>query len=298
MSTQTARAEGPGPDEKLAEQMCDIVLKRVQSDRLVLPTPSAAAKKCLDLLKDPDVNMRQVARQLEVDPMLAAKVLRMAGSAAMGGQVVANVEQAVARVGATKLKTLLIDASARKLFESRDTRIAEAFRQLWEHSLAVAMLARDVAALCGAEDTDAAYLAGLLHDIGKPVMGAMMLEAERMIAGGKSGSWVDAGTWLTSVQRVHRQVGKAIAETWKLPPLVCKIIADSSEYDSSGRKSAVNAVCFANALAKSQGFYAGSCDVEDAGALVMIGRSLLGIDDEPVKALLTNLRDRIKTEVG
>jgi putative nucleotidyltransferase with HDIG domain len=291
-------AGGAAADAALAQQMSEIVLKRVQSDRLVLPTPSTAARKCLDLLRDPDVNLRQVARQLELDPMLAARVLRMASSAALGGQSISNVEQAVARVGAHKLKTLLVDASARKLFESRDARIAEAFQKLWEHSLAVAMLARDISALCGAEDTDAAYLAGLLHDIGKPVMGAMMLEAERMITGGKSGTWVDVGTWLASVQRVHRQVGQAIAEAWKLPAPVCKIIADSSEYDATGRKSAVNAVCFANALAKSQGFYAGPCDLEDANALVMIGRSVLGIDDEPVKALMLGLRDRIKAEVS
>ena len=48
-------------------------------------------------------------------------------------------------------------------------------------------------------------------------------------------------------------------------------------------------------LAPAQG---GSCDLEDANALVMVGRSLLGIDDEPVKALVANLRERIRVEVA
>ncbi len=88
----------------------------------------------------------------------------------------------------------------------------------------------------------------------------------------------------------------AIAEKWQLPEAVHQAIAASNEYDSSNRQAPVNAVCFANALAKSQGFYPGPCDVEDANALVMIGRSLLSIEDEPVKRLLGTLRERIKSE--
>ncbi len=283
----------------LAEQMCEIVIKRVESDRLLLPTFPLAAKKCLDLLKDPDINMKTVARALERDPLLAARVFKLASAAAMGSGGVPNIDQAVVRLGAARLKTMLIDASARRVFESRDPRIAGAFRLLWEHSLAVALLARDVSALCGAPDPDLSYLGGLLHDIGKPVLGAMMLEAERVIVGARAGApWIDADTWLTSIQKVHRQVGLAIAEHWQLPDAVRQTIADSSEYDSTNRKAAVNAVRFANALAKAEGFYAGPCDVEDANALVMIGRSLLGIDDEPIRHLVAGLRERIKAESG
>jgi hypothetical protein len=60
----------------------------------------------------------------------------------------------------------------------------------------------------------------------------------------------------------------------------------------------VNVVCFANALAKAHGFYPGPVDKDDAAASVMIGRSLLGIDDEPVKRLLATLKDRIHAEAA
>jgi len=285
--------------QDLADQMADIVIKRVHADRLVLPALPVAADKCLQLLKDPDANLKAVARGLERDPFLAARVLRLANSAAMGGVQVANIEQAATRLGVQKLKVMLVDASARKVFESRDPRIAEAFRQLWEHSLAVALLARDVAALASVPDADVSYLAGLLHDIGKPVLGAMMLEAEKMLVSQRAGApWVTADVWLAGVQKVHRQVGMAIAERWELPDLVKKTIADSCEYDPSNRVSSVNVVCFANSLAKAYGFYPGPVDKDDAAASVMIGRSLLGIDDEPVKRLLATLKDRIQSEAA
>jgi putative nucleotidyltransferase with HDIG domain len=284
-------------NQNLADQMADIVVKRVEADRLVLPSLPVATDKCLQLLRDTDVNLKTVARVLERDPMLSARVLRAANAAAFGGQSVSHIEQAVTRLGVQKLKVLLIDASARRVFESRDPRIAEAFRLLWEHSLAVALLARDVAALAQAGEPDVAYLAGLLHDIGKPVLGAMMLEAEKMVVGSRPGStWIRAEDWLSGVQKVHRHVGVTLAEHWQLPEMVKRTIAESSEYDSTNRHSAVNAVCFANALAKANGFYAGSCDVDDANALLMIGRSLLGIEEEPVMRLVATLKERIHSE--
>jgi len=51
---------------------------------------------------------------------------------------------------------------------------AEANRKIWDHSVAVARLARDLASYVGRRDADAYYLAGLLHDIGKPVVAAML----------------------------------------------------------------------------------------------------------------------------
>src|SRR5258705_5367800 len=95
-------------NQNLADQMADIVMKRVEADRLVLPTLPVAADKSLSLLRDTDVNLKTVARTLERDPMLSARVLRASNAAAFGGQTVSNLEQAVTRLGVQKLKVLLI----------------------------------------------------------------------------------------------------------------------------------------------------------------------------------------------
>src|SRR6185503_16437383 len=92
-----------------------------------------------------------------------------------------SVLQAVTRFVVQKLRTFLIEASARKVFESRDARIAEASRGVWEHSLAVAIMARDVAAFANCGAPEFGYLGGLLHDVGKPIVAAMLLEAEKSI---------------------------------------------------------------------------------------------------------------------
>ena len=63
-------------NQNLADQMADIVVKRVEADRLVLPSLPVAADRCLQLLRDADVNLKTVARAVERDPMLSARVLR------------------------------------------------------------------------------------------------------------------------------------------------------------------------------------------------------------------------------
>ena len=286
-------------EKNLIDLVKQIVLGRIAADRLVLPAMPATATRCIAMVRDPDINMRQVASTLSRDPMLAAQVLRLANSAAYSGTgAVKSIDQAVTRVGAQKLKTLLIEVSARLVFDSRDPRIAQAFRGIWEHSIAVGLLARDVSAVASGSDPDATYLAGLLHDVGKPVVAAMLLEAEKMIGTGSEGAWIEHRSWLAAVHETHRTVGAAMAEKWHLPDGVVSCIRDCHEYDTNERLSTPNVVRFANALAKKAGVYVGEVDAEDTDALVMIGRSLLGLDEEVIDRLSRDLKDRVKQQMG
>ena len=155
--------------DKLASELEGILVKRIQSDQLVLPTMPSVALKVQEILKDPDSGMKEVAAALEKDPVLAARALRMATSAAFaGGTKKVSLQEALARLGAKTLKSLLIEASAQKLFVSRNPQINEQLKVLWEHSVAVATMARDVLALAGAADSEGAYLAGLPTSWSRP----------------------------------------------------------------------------------------------------------------------------------
>lgn len=282
--------------EKLLDTLREIVLNRVEKDALVIPSLPEVAMRCLELLRDDEVDLRRVAKLVERDPVLATRLLRQATSAAVGGDGSISIQQAATRIGTRGVRTLIVDASAQQLFRSRDQRIASTARQLWEHSLAVALLSRDVAAILGGLDAEAAYLAGLVHDIGKPIAAAILLEVER--ASDKARFKLDADAWLLVVHGVHRAIGVALAEKWRLPASVAQAIRDSSEYDSSDRHSLGNVVCFSNSIAKLQEIYPGTFDRPDAEALLMVGRSLLGLDDEVIARLSNGLRGRVSAEAA
>ena len=237
---------------KIVPELERIVLARITSGRLVLPVMPVIATKCMAVLKDADYNQKKLVALVESEPLLAAMILRSALSAANAGASVSNVDQAVGRLGAQTLKSLVVEFMTRELFRSTDIKIQAVSKKVWEHSLAVAHLSRDIAALTGGVDGDVCYLSGLLHDVGKPVIAAMLLDCERQLSRDMPG-WMTPDAWSATVEKLHRKVGVAIATEWKLPEEVAAGIRDSSDYDGANRKSAANVVRFANALAKREG---------------------------------------------
>src|SRR5262249_36633417 len=154
-------------------------------------------------------------------------------------------------------------------------------KELWDHSLAVALIARDLSALSGQDtEMDTAYVCGLFHDLGKPIVASVLLEAGKAVTTERGGGGRGGELWPRVVNQAHRRVGIALAEKWMLPDEAVQAIKECSEYDSAHRHSPANFVRFANAVAKREGIYPATPDLEDADAIIMIGRSLLEVNDE------------------
>jgi putative nucleotidyltransferase with HDIG domain len=279
--------------EKLAGELKAILLRRVASDQLVVPTIPAVAVRVNDLLKEGDAGLRRAPDVLGQDAFLAARAFRASPTKGVGGKK-ATMGDVLTGLGAKGLRGLLMDATSTKMHVSRDPEIASAIKRTWEHAVAVGTLARDVLALSGRPDSEAAYLAGLLHDLGKVVVASILLEAERQTTELYNRAWISGSDWVEVVRLCHRPVGLAIAEKWQLPDEVLKCMQDGLDYDNNDRTSLVNAVCFANALAKKSGVYVGTFDADDVDAIVMIGRSLIGVNDEILKTLLKGLKERVE----
>ena len=204
--------------------------------------------------------------------MLVALIIRHANVAAHGSAIKA-LDQAVTRLGAQKLKTLVIEYATHELFQSSNKRISDANVRIWEHSVCVALLARDLAAFAGGIDGNVCYLGGLLHDVGKPVLGAMLLEAERTLGNGRAG-WVDHQMWTNTVDAGHRRGrrrtrGRLEAAGRGGPPRS----RTAWTFDGNDRASAANVVRLANAIAKREGYVTGPIDANDVDTMIM-GRAL------------------------
>lgn len=280
------------------EKLKQIVLDKLAADKLTLPAMPMVAMRCIELLQNEEVRQRDLVQAIERDPIASASVLRLANSAALAGGNCSTVAQGITRIGTKPLKTLFVQLAMRDVFKSKDRQIAESFRQIWEHSLASALLARDVAALVGGVDQDVAYQAGLLHDIGKPILAIMLLELEKVQRSGVRREWMSGTAWMQVVNGVHRDVAVALARKWNLPEDVRKSVANCGDYDISARHSVGNIVRFGNAVTKLAGVYPGDFDASDNQALVMVGRSLVGIEGEVVDRMTNGLKDRLQVEMS
>jgi putative nucleotidyltransferase with HDIG domain len=174
----------------------------------------------LELLRlDPraDDHYERVSRLIARDPALATRVLRVANSAAFSrGRSLVHLEDAIARLGSVPCANLVIAESTVRVFTPRHAWQ----RGLWVHAIGVAVLAHSLAASGLVEGADAslAYLAGLLHDIGRFVL---YLEAPDELRAVDETAWTTPEELLASEQRVcgfnHVELGFRAASKWGLP---------------------------------------------------------------------------------
>lgn len=194
----------------------DLVRQRVRT----LPSLPTTVVALGEAVADDRCTVDRLLGILSKDPPLSATMLRLANSAAYGGdREVSDLRTAVMRLGFDALLSLGRTAAVIRTF--RDVRQLDPLR-LWQHSVAVGLTAKAICRLLRMRvQEESAFLAGLLHDIGKialdrcfseayaPVVQAMrdgehLVEAERRLLG------------LT-----HAEVGAVVAESWHFPdPLV------------------------------------------------------------------------------
>jgi HD-like signal output (HDOD) protein len=136
---------------------------------LVFATNVDATLKLQRALSDPDCHVDAAARLVQAEPLLAARTVAIANSAAYnpaGGEVT-NVAAAVQRVGFRTVGALAAGVITRQLASQiKDPQLRAKADQLWQHSANVAALAQVLARRVSRVDADTAMFAGIVHEVG------------------------------------------------------------------------------------------------------------------------------------
>lgn len=127
-----------------------------------------------DLVRSEGSLNSQIAEVIRRDPSLSARLLRMVNSVYFGLSTrVNNIEEAVFFLGLRQIRELSMATPVIEEMEALQASTAATFpwKDLWTHSIATAILTRDILASTPLQiDDDTDYLVGLLHNIGKVIM--------------------------------------------------------------------------------------------------------------------------------
>jgi putative nucleotidyltransferase with HDIG domain len=280
--------------DELAALIERAVLEQVSADRISMAAMPRVATRAFTLLRKRDFSLSEVSAVIETDPVVAARLVHLANSVAFATfSKLESVLACVNRLGARELSFFLMETAARQLVECHDPRIALMCDGLWEHSLSVAILSHDLVEALPGLDAEAAYLAGLLHDIGRPVVAEMLLDAEGRLLGKRVDHWIMPSKWMDIITQCERTVGLAVTKAWTLPDSVIDAVGQCDGYDKERPFRLANAVRLANALAAVAGHDLSTRPVEEITAIVESGSALLGLESDTVAGVMAALPARL-----
>jgi putative nucleotidyltransferase with HDIG domain len=226
--------------------------------------------------------------------VVAARLVHLANSVAFATFTkLESVLACVNRLGARELSFFLMETAARQLVECHDPRIAQICDGLWEHSLSVAILSHDLVEALPGLDAEAAYLAGLLHDLGRPVVAEMLLDAEGRLLGKRVDHWIMPSKWMGIITQCERTVGLAVTRAWTLPDSVMDAVGLCDQYDEERPFRLANVVRLANALAAVVGHDLSARPAEETAVIVEGGAALLGLDTDTIAGVTAALPARL-----
>ncbi len=217
-----------GPEEEILWK----IARRIESRRLDLPTLPSTSMAVIDLANNPTVEFRELVSQISTDPVLSSELLRTANSVLyVGEEPVDTLHAAVVRIGLRALRSMIFSVSMRGTI-LRSGVLSEYAEDVWRQSHSVAMTARSIAPLIGV-DPEKAFLLGLLQDIGKIALLAMLSKEVKNPR--------DCTPALVGhvFQVYHQEAGAAMARKWKLPAEFISVAgchhdwAENTEYERS-----------------------------------------------------------------
>jgi putative nucleotidyltransferase with HDIG domain len=200
-----------------------------------LPVAAVGAVRNLGVIPEAQVSSELLYQTAGHDPVLTGDLLRVVNSWSCPSlrKRVSSLREAIFHLGTTSARTVLLAAGTRKVYASKS------ILGLWKHSVEVAAHAQRMGELAGC-DPEAAFLAGLLHDVGR--LAIEMLDAETLATRSRLGEpgipvvWVD----LVTCRHDHAEIGGALLWRWNFPrPIVDAVTLHHSPERTASKLAAI-----------------------------------------------------------
>ena len=197
---------------------------------ITIPSPPQIIADLQMEMAMPDPDLNEMADMISKDPGLAGGVLKTLHSPFYGKSDIGSISQAVMMLGMTTVANIVNTLYLRDTFSQNDNvsdEIHSAMNHFWDSATDVARTCRIVAKRLRVNDPDMAYMLGLFHNAGIPLLihrfpdypevlvKSYLLEEKRIV-----------DTENSLIKTNHAVVSFYAARSWKLPNVLCRVIAE------------------------------------------------------------------------
>jgi putative nucleotidyltransferase with HDIG domain len=202
-------------------------IKRITESIISLPTLSTVVSKMIQLVDNPKTSASSLARLIYTDQALTARILKLANSAYYGfPREISTVKMAIVVLGFNTVKEMGLSLSVFEVFKGVDNDTTFDISRFWQHSIGCGSAARMLGRRLNYHLTGEAFVAGLLHDIGKIIFRQYLSKEFMTIINRVSKGEVDLDeAEMNIIGTTHSQVGAWLAEKWNLPRIIVDGIA-------------------------------------------------------------------------
>jgi len=206
------------------QSIVNLIKEQLASGAASIPVFHAVALRLQQVLARPNFSLEEVNRLISADTGLVSQVLRVANSSYYSGlSKVGTIQEAIVRLGSREVANIAMLATQQDQYRSDDPRYKSIMQVLWKHAYCCAAGSKWLALKSGYETlAQEAFLAGLLHDIGKLFLLKVMEEVCRA-------KRLQAGTTPAILSEVlssmHVEQGHQIMQQWHMPEIYCEVVA-------------------------------------------------------------------------
>ncbi|MBW1926475.1 MAG: HDOD domain-containing protein [Deltaproteobacteria bacterium] len=183
-----------------------------------LPAFPATIYRVSEVIRDPDFSMVDLVNVIKYDQSITANILRMCNSPYFGIRYnIATLREAVIYLGRKNILHVVYAAGTSRFYKKVKGYYWGAAK-LWEHSIGVALMSQILAKKVYDREAPELFTAGLLHDIGKVVLGEFVHESFQEIMNLVSNhgySFLEAEEEVIGIN--HAELGGEIASLWNFP---------------------------------------------------------------------------------
>ncbi|MFN0134223.1 MAG: HDOD domain-containing protein [Phycisphaerales bacterium] len=270
------------------------VLARIRSADNLPSLPNTAVG-VLSISKRPDASAEMLAKIIQTDPAVTAKILKVVNSPLFGvPRGVASIKQAIAMIGQRPVTVMVLSFSLVDGIKA-DASSGFDYQAYWRRSLSAAVASRRFGKLVEPSLAEECFVAGLLADLGmiaaaravpdlyaevlKVAATKPLLEAEREVLG-----------------VTHAQITETLLTDWGLPEPICRAIGAHHDDDISGLTGpAARIGAVLNSAAHVAGVFCYDIPSERLDDIRALVRSRLGIDGETLETVLNSLDPDVRS---
>lgn len=202
-------------------------LKNIIGHISSVPPLPAAAQKLIQLTSNINVNIKEVGQVVSMDLGIASKLLQIVNSPFYGlRQKINTVPQAITLIGLEAVRSLALSLSVIKTGKDEKSPLYLTQEDFWRHSLSTAIISKKVSPLISSCEPEEAFVAGLMHDMGKLILLEFTKDNYNLALMQASKAQVP----LTSLEHEmfeldHAILADELCRHWKIPDTISKAIA-------------------------------------------------------------------------